>query len=67
MIEQVFYPRQGPGLQQTRPLPRHLWTMHALARGTRTFLPSLALIALVVAFVFGVLPALLAAAAGPAP
>lgn len=41
--------------------------MHALARGTRTFLPTLALIALAVAFVFGVLPALLAAAAGTAP
>jgi len=44
--------------------------MHALAHGTRTFLPSLALIALavafVLAFVLGVLPALLAAAAGTA-
>lgn len=40
--------------------------MHALAHGARTFLPSLALIALAVAFVLGVLPALLAAAAGAA-
>ena len=50
-----------------RPLQRQLWTMHALAHGTRTFLPSLALILLAVAFVFGALPALLAAAAGTAP
>jgi len=69
-IEHSFYQRQDPGVQQTRPLPRHLWTMHALAHGARTFLPSLALIALavafVLAFVLGVLPALLAAAAGAA-
>ena len=57
-------------MQQTRSLPRHLWTMHALARGARTFLPSLALIALavafVLAFVLGVLPAILAPAGGAA-
>jgi hypothetical protein len=41
--------------------------MHALAHGTRTVLPSLALVLLAVAFVFGALPALLAAAAGTAP
>ena len=41
--------------------------MRALSRGARTFLPSLVLIALAIAFVLGVLPALLAAAAGPAP
>jgi hypothetical protein len=55
-------------MQQRRPLPRHLWAMLALAHGARTFLPSLALIALavafVLAFVLGVLPAVLAAAAG---
>jgi hypothetical protein len=44
--------------------------MHTLAHEARTFLPSLALIALavafVLAFVLGALPALLAAAAGAA-
>jgi ABC-type antimicrobial peptide transport system permease subunit len=44
--------------------------MHALAHGARTFLPSLVLIALavafVLAFVLGVLPAILAAAGGAA-
>ncbi|GEM_PF-3111788 len=40
--------------------------MHALAHGTRTFLPALALILLAAAFVFGALPALFAAAAGTA-
>ena len=66
-IEHLFYPRQVPRLQQTSPLGRQLGTMHALAHGTRTFLPSLALVLLAVAFVFGALPALLAAAAGTAP
>ena len=37
--------------------------MDALARGSRTILSSVALIVLVLAFVLGVLPALLAAAA----
>ena len=41
--------------------------MQALAHGTRTLLPSLALVLLAVAFVFGALPALLAAAARTAP
>jgi hypothetical protein len=41
--------------------------MRALSRGARTFLPSLVLIALAIAFVLGVLPALLAAAASAAP
>ena len=41
--------------------------MHALAHGTRTFLPALALVLLAVAFIFGALPALLAAAARTAP
>lgn len=64
MIERMFYSRQDPRLQQTSPLRRQLGTMHALARGTRTFLAPLALILLAVALVFGALPALLAAAAG---
>ena len=41
--------------------------MRALSRGARTFLPSLVLIALAIAFVLGVLPPLLAAAASAAP
>jgi hypothetical protein len=41
--------------------------MHAFAHGTRTFLPSLALILLAAALVFVALPALLAAAARTAP
>ena len=38
--------------------------MHALSHEARTFLTSLALVLLAVAFVLGALPALLAAAAG---
>ena len=49
------------------PLRRQLGTMRALANGTRTLFVSLALIVLAVVFVFGALPALLAAAAGTAP
>jgi hypothetical protein len=41
--------------------------MRAIAHGTRTFFPSLALVLLAVALVFGALPALLAAAARTAP
>lgn len=41
--------------------------MRALASGTRALFLSLALVGLAIAFVFGALPALLAAAAGAAP
>ena len=41
--------------------------MRALGNSTRTLFMSLALVVLAIAFVFGSLPALLAAAAGAAP
>jgi hypothetical protein len=60
-------PTSRPATATNEPARTSTGTMHALAHGTRTFLPSLALVLLAVAFVFGALPALLAAAAGTAP
>ena len=65
-FDQVKPPTRLRWTQQTPPSTRHRWTMSTLARGSRSLLPTLLLVALVSALVLVVLPAVLVAAGGTA-